>query len=57
METLVKLRHPNRTMSLCGAFPLSCLFLFAIATAVPAQATDVLTYHNDNGRTGQNVNE
>jgi hypothetical protein len=35
----------------------SFLLLFSTATSAPAQATDVLTYHNDNGRTGQNLNE
>jgi len=28
-----------------------------IASPAPAQLTDVLTYHNDNGRTGQTLNE
>ena len=32
-------------------------FLFAVAQFVSAQSTDVLTYHNDNARTGQNLNE
>src|SRR6266436_6330137 len=33
------------------------LILLTIATAVPALANDVLTYHNDLSRTGQNTNE
>jgi hypothetical protein len=33
-----------------------CALLWA-RTAVPAQDSDVLTYHNDNGRTGQYLNE
>src|SRR5579859_7306550 len=32
-------------------------FLLAITPSAPAQATDVLTYHNDNARTGQDLNE
>jgi outer membrane protein assembly factor BamB len=33
------------------------LFLFTACVALPALATDVVTYHNDNARTGQNLQE
>ncbi len=33
------------------------LLVFITAPTVDAQATDVLTYHNDNARTGQDLNE
>ena len=38
---------------------LPALFLFFLSIRLPIQAqmTDVLTYHNDNGRTGQALNE
>ena len=49
------------TLARCEIMWLRCylpVFLFFAATrSAPAQATDVLTYHNDNGRTGQNLNE
>src|ERR1017187_3631172 len=57
MKTPTNVRHQYRTTAIWGAFVLSCFFLFAAAPTAPAQATDVLTYHNDNGRTGQNLNE
>jgi len=41
-----------------GFFVWACfLLLFPAIPSVPGQASDVLTYHNDNGRTGQNLNE
>src|SRR5579872_1411538 len=36
---------------------LLLLFLFALGFSARAQSKDVLTYHNDNGRTGQYTNE
>lgn len=33
------------------------MLLVAVASPAAAQATDVLTYHSDNGRTGQNLSE
>jgi hypothetical protein len=41
-----------------GFFVWACfLLLFPAIPSVPGQTSDVLTYHNDNGRTGQNLNE
>ncbi|HXR46277.1 MAG TPA: hypothetical protein VN784_02455 [Candidatus Limnocylindrales bacterium] len=54
METSTSLQRSYQAAAICGAFMSSFLFLFPVA---PAQATDVLTYHNDNGRTGQNLKE
>ncbi len=50
-------QRSGRTVAIWGAFVLLLFFLFAAAPSAPAQATDVLTYHNDNARTGQNLNE
>ena len=36
---------------------LSWWFLFPAGSSAPAQMTDVLTYHNDNARTGQALHE
>ena len=49
--------HLIRRTALGSVPAWSCLLFLAATTAAPAQATDVLTYHNDNGRTGQNLNE
>lgn len=38
-------------------FLLTFMLLVAVASPAAAQATDVLTYHSDNGRTGQNLSE
>jgi hypothetical protein len=46
----------NPMTVICRAFALT-LFLVAVVPSVPAQSTDVLTYHNDNARTGRNLNE
>jgi hypothetical protein len=53
----MNLQSLNRTTLIWSAFVLPCFVLFAAAPAAPAETTDVLTYHNDNGRTGQNLNE
>src|SRR5438094_829113 len=36
---------------------LAVLLAFATVIYVPAQSTDVLTYHNDNAKTGQQLHE
>ena len=51
MEIPVFKKTPGGTHILCYTI------LFATLQIVPAQSTDVLRYHNDNGRTGQNLNE
>jgi hypothetical protein len=56
MKTRQSLERSNRAMALRRAF-FSSLILFTVTPRAPAQSTDVLTYHNDNGRTGQNLNE
>src|SRR6516225_1853174 len=56
MEPLTNPQFQNRTAVICHISALT-LFLFAAVPSAPAQATDVLTYHTDNARTGQNLNE
>jgi hypothetical protein len=54
----MKLQLSYRAAVIRVVFVSSCLlFLFLSVPSTSAQATDVLTYHNDNGRTGQNLNE
>ncbi len=46
----------NRLVRVAGI--KSCLLVVLVLSALPwAVAQDVLTYHNDNGRTGQDLNE
>ncbi len=47
----------NKAAAAWSASALLCLLVSLAAPSASAQATDVLTYHNDNGRTGQNLNE
>jgi hypothetical protein len=49
--------HRHRVSAISGTFVGLCLLSLLAAPPAPARATDVLTYHNDNGRTGQNLNE
>ena len=56
MESLTNPQFQNRTSVICHISALT-LFLFTAVPSAPAQATDVLTYHTDNARTGQNLNE
>ena len=51
----MKVFSPNRP-SIFGILLAGCCVAFGRLTA-PGQTTDVLTYHNDNARTGQNLNE
>lgn len=53
----INLNRLYRVTAFCGTFASLCFFLFPAAPTASAQAADVLTYHNDNGRTGQNLNE
>jgi hypothetical protein len=46
-----------RTASAFAAAGLAGFFTFITSQTVTGQATDVLTYHNDNARTGQALNE
>src|SRR5438034_303529 len=51
IELLVQLRKSSET------FGLAVLLAFATVSFASAQSTDVLTYHNDNGKTGQQLHE
>ena len=57
MELLIHPPYCHRMIVICPAFVLTLFLLLSVTPTVPAQATDVLTYHNDNARTGQNLNE
>lgn len=47
----------RRVGAVCGAFVWWCSLLLLAVPGAPAWTTDVLTYHNDNGRTGQDLSE
>lgn len=49
--------HRHRVSAIGGTFVWLCFILLLAIPTAPARATDVLTYHDDNGRTGQNLNE
>ena len=57
MELLVHPPYCHRMIVIRPALALTLFLLLSVTPTVPAQATDVLTYHNDNARTGQNLNE
>jgi hypothetical protein len=57
MELLINFRYPDRTTGMPRIFLLASMLLVAVMPSPPAHAVDVLTYHNDNARTGQNLNE
>lgn len=58
MRTPVNLvQHRHRAGAICGAFVWLWLFSLLAVPPAPALAADVLTYHDDNARTGQNLDE
>ncbi|HTQ50438.1 MAG TPA: hypothetical protein VMJ12_06985 [Candidatus Acidoferrales bacterium] len=57
MELLVHPPYCHRMIVIRPALALTLFLLLSVTPTVPAQATDVLTYHNDNARTGQSLNE
>jgi hypothetical protein len=57
MEMPINLQHATGVKSMWSIVASLLFLLFATTLPAPAQATDVLTYHNDNARTGQNLNE
>jgi hypothetical protein len=57
MELLKHPSYPNGIIASRRICVLTIVLQVAIAASVFAQATDVLTYHTDNARTGQNLHE
>jgi hypothetical protein len=53
---LPRFRAAARVAAATSVF-ISCVFVFCQPTRLHGQATDVLTFHNDNSRTGQALNE
>jgi len=57
IESSMNVQCLNRATAAWSTFASLCLLVSLATPSAPAQATDVLTYHNDNGRTGQSLNE
>jgi len=50
----MQFRHP---VAHTRRYPLASILMLAVLYAIPARSQDVLTYHNNNSRTGLNSNE
>src|SRR5215831_17602040 len=57
MSSLTNAQRPQNAALIRSTIVSLCVICTVITPFWQSQATDLLTYHNDNARTGQNLNE